>query len=96
MCYEEQKEREDLRTQPEVVILTYAKMLMRGRFRLLKQKCLRRIKEGLRSLRSLERATTQGLEKLTLSIRTLPDFAEDVKENMIRLLSDEYEKVMGP
>ena len=92
---EEQTEREDLRTQPEVVILTYAQMLMRGRFRLLKQKCLRRIREALRSLRSLERATTQGLEKLTLSIRTLPDFAEDVKEHMIRLLSEECEKLTG-
>ena len=92
---EEQKERNDLRTQPEVVILTYAHMLMRGRFRLLRQRCLGRIREGLRSLRSLEKATLKDLEKLILSIRTLPGFAEDVKEHMIRLLSDEYQKVMG-
>jgi hypothetical protein len=87
---EEQKEREELKTEPEAVILRYAQMLMRGRFRLLKKKCLQRIRVGLRSLRRLGRATGHTFEKLALTIRTLPDFAEDVKEHMVRVLSDEY------
>jgi hypothetical protein len=92
---EEQTERNELRTQPQVVILRYAQMLMRGRFRWLRHKSLQRIREGFRSLRSLQRATLQELEKITLSVRTLPGFAEVVKEQMIRLLTDEYLKVMG-
>ncbi|MBN1628500.1 MAG: hypothetical protein JW990_01935 [Thermoleophilia bacterium] len=86
---EERKERQALKTEPEKVILTYAELLMRGRFRLLREKCLTHIREGLLALARLGRTSTQVLESLTLAIRALPDFAEDVKDHMMRLLSEE-------
>jgi hypothetical protein len=91
---EERQEREDLKTHPESVILTYARLLMRGRFRLLRERCLERIREGLSSLRRLGRASSSALDSLAAAIRTLPDFAEDIKDHMVRLLSEEFQQ--GP
>ena len=88
---EQRREREDLKTQPEAVILTYAQILMRGRFRWLRERCLQPIREGLKALCRLGRTSAQVLESLALAIRGLPDFAEDVKEHMVRLLSEELE-----
>ena len=92
---EEHTERHQLTAEPEQVILTYAQMLMRGRFRWLRQKCLQRIRAGLDSLCKRGHATIRALEGLILTIRTLPGFAEDVKERMISLLTEEYERLMG-
>jgi transposase len=90
---EERQEREDLKTQPEVVILRYAQMLMQGRFRLLRKRCLGRIREGLGALRRLGRTSQHILENLAFAIRALPDFAEELKDNMMCLLSEELEKL---
>jgi len=87
---EERQERESLKTHPESVILTYAGLLMRGRFRLLRERCLERIREGLRSLRRLGRASSSAFDSLAGAIWSLPGFAEDVKDQMVCLLSEEF------
>jgi hypothetical protein len=91
---DDRQERQELKTQPEAVILKYAKLLMRGRFRWLRQTCFQGIREGLQALHRLGRTSTQVLDDLALTIRGLPDFAEDVKEHMVRLLSEEVEHLM--
>jgi transposase len=92
---EQRQERNDLKTQPETVILTYAQILMKGRFRWLRERCLQPIREGLQALCRLGRTSGQVLECLAVAIRGLPDFAEDLKEQMVRLLSEEIEQLAG-
>ena len=92
---QEREERAQLGTAPEKVIVTYADLLMRGRFRLLKDQWLERIRDGLKALRRLGRTTRDVLENLILTIRTLPDFAEDVKEHMGRILTEEFDAIVG-
>jgi transposase len=91
---EQRQERKDLKTQPETVILTYAKILMKGRFRWLRERCLQPIREGLQALCRLGRSSGQVLESLALAIRGLPEFTEDIKDHMVRLLSEELEHLV--
>lgn len=90
---EQRQERQELRTRPEAVIIRYAKLLMQGRFRWLRQRCLEPIREGLKALRRLGRTSTQVIEDLALRIRALPEFAEDLKEQMVQVLSEELEQL---
>jgi hypothetical protein len=92
---EKRQERQELATKPEVVVIRYAQLLMRGRFRWLRERWLSHIREGLRALCGLGRTNTQVLETLTLALRALPDFAEDIKDRMVSLLAEEIEHVTG-
>jgi hypothetical protein len=93
---EEQRQEElDLKTRPERVILKYADLLMRGRFRLMRNMCFGRIRQGLIALRRLGRTGTQIIALLAVKIRSLPEFAEDRKDRMVTLLSEEIAKLTG-
>ncbi len=92
---EDQQERGQLATEPEKVILKYSHLLMRGRFRLMRDTWLARIREGLKALRRLGRTTRIVLENLTIAIRGFSDFAEDVKERMGRILAEEFAAIVG-
>jgi transposase InsO family protein len=92
---EEQEERKQLATEPEKIIIKYAQTLMQARFRLMRDKWLARIREGLEALRRLGRTTRIVLENLTIAIHILPDFAEEVKEHMSCILAEEFAAVMG-
>lgn len=89
---EKRQEKMDLKTKPDKIILRYADLLMRGRFRYLRKTCFEKIREGLRSLIRLGDTACQILENLSFAIRSLPDFTEDRKEKMIELLSEEIEQ----
>lgn len=92
---EKQEERRQLATEPEKVILKYSEILMRGRFRLMRDKWLARIREGLKALRRLGRTGRIVLENLTIAIRGFADFEEQVKERMGRILAEEFAAVAG-
>jgi transposase-like protein len=92
---EQRQERHELTTQPEAVVLRYAQLLMQGRFRWLRETCLRHIREGLRALSRLGRTSTQILESLAVTIRGQPHFAEDIKDRMVSVLSEELEQLVG-
>ncbi len=91
---ERRQEKRDLESRPERIILKYADLLMRGRFRWLRKTCLSRIRDGLLAFQRLGKTGPQIVELLTLKIRSLPDFAEDLKDRMVKLLSEEVEKAM--
>jgi hypothetical protein len=90
---ERRQENRDLEIRPDRVIIKYAGLLMQGRFRLLRKTCLSRIRDGLVAFQRLGKASPQIVEILTLKIRSLPYFAEDLKDRMVKLLSEEMEKV---
>lgn len=92
---EEQEERTQLATEPEKVILKYARILMLARFRLLRDKWLARIREGLKALRRLGRTGRIVLENLTIQIRGFADFEAQVKQRMGRILAEEFAAVVG-
>ena len=92
---EKRQEKRDLKTQPELVILKYADLLMRGRFRWMRRTCLLRIREGLRALCRVGSTRTQLIEHLAFRIRSMPDFAEELKDHMVKLLVEEIEELTG-
>ena len=92
---EQRQEKQDLKNEPERVVLKYADRLMRGRLRLMRRTCLERIREGLQMLIGKGHSRDKVFEKLSLSIRSLPDFSEDIKAQMVELLSEEIDKLVG-
>lgn len=93
LAEEKRQEARELATQPEAVIVRYAQRLMQGHFRWMRRTSLARIREGLAALRCLGKTTTQILATLALSVRALPDFAEDVRERMVHVLSEELQQL---
>lgn len=87
---EKAEEAKDLREHPERVILQYAEMLLRGRFRFLREKSLEGLRRGIKALRGLRRATRATLESLKVTIQSWGKYGEDLKREMMSLLQAEF------
>jgi transposase InsO family protein len=91
------QEREDLRLQPEKIVLRYADLLLLGGLRLARRSSLEGLRNGLEALGKLGRATRVVLENLAGTIRSWGKFQEALKEKMVKLLFDEWEALKaGP
>ena len=90
---EERKELEELRTQPQAVVMRYARLLMKGRFKRLRNLCLEGIRKALRALFRVGKTKSQIFEALKLSVQALAEFSEEIKERMIALLFEEVRKL---
>ena len=93
---EEAEEKESLRENPEGVILQYAKLLLSGRLRFLRERSLEKIRLALKALDRLGRATRATLESLTVTIQSWGKYGEDLKGEMVKLLAAEYALARGP
>ncbi|MEK7716206.1 MAG: hypothetical protein AAB385_09030 [Planctomycetota bacterium] len=93
---EEAEERENLRENPERVILQYAELLLSGRLRFLRERSLERLRRGIKALRRLGRATGATLESLKVTIKSWGKYGEDLKGEMVKLLAAEYELAKSP
>jgi hypothetical protein len=93
---EKAQEIQNLCDNPEAVILKYARMLLVGRLRYMRQTFEVGLRRGLDALNQLGRGTRVILEKLADTIRSWGDFPEDLKEEMIALLLAEYESIAQP
>lgn len=87
------QEEEDLRVQPEKVVLWYCGMLLSGGLKLGRARWLEGLRRGLQALRKLGRATHAVLERLAGTIRSWGKFQERLKEEMVKLLFAEGERV---
>jgi transposase InsO family protein len=89
------QEEEDLRVQPEKVVLWYCGMLLSGGLKLGRGRWLEGLRRGLQGLRRLGRATRAVLERLAGTIRSWGKFQEKLKEEMVKLLFEEWELVLA-
>ena len=83
------QELEDLRKNPERVVLSVADRLMRGEFRLLVTSLRAKLSSALESLQRLGRNTKRGIEELGFAIRSLAEPSEELKRRMLELLEQE-------
>ena len=90
---ERRQEQEELRTEPQRVVMRYASLLMKGSFKRFYDLSLQGIRKGLRALLSLGKTTAQIFESLKLAVQALPQFSEEIKDRMISLLSEEVGKL---
>ena len=93
---EEAEERESLRDDPERVILQYAKLLLSGQLRFLRERSLEKIRRAIKALGRLGRATRATLESLTVTIQSWGKYGEDLKGEMVKLLAAEYALARSP
>ena len=73
--------------------MRYARLLMKGRFKRLRNLCLEGIRKALRALFRLGKTKTQIFEALKLSVQALAEFSEEIKDRMIALLFEEVMKL---
>jgi hypothetical protein len=93
-CREEKaQEANDLRRNPEKVILKYAELLLTGGLVIMRRTFGEGLLKGLQALHDLGRATQGNLEILAGTVRSWGKFKEDLKEEMVKLLFDESERV---
>jgi hypothetical protein len=90
---ERRQEEEDLRLQPEKVILWYSRMLLSGGLKLARPRWIEGLRRGLKALRKLGRANRAALENLAGTIRSWGKFQERLKEQMVKLLFEEGDQV---
>jgi transposase InsO family protein len=90
---EKAQEQEDLKTRPERVVLQYAELLLSGQLRLMRRTWQAGLREGVRALGRLGRATARTLEELSMTIRSWGKFAEELKEDMVQLLRAEFKRL---
>jgi len=93
---EEAQERDNLRENPEHLILQYAELLLSGRLRFLRESSLGKLRRAIKALRRLGRATRATLESLQTTIQSWPKYGEDLKREMVKLLAAEYELAKCP
>ncbi len=86
---ERRQEAEDLRLRPEKVILWNCEMLLRGGLKLGRRRWLEGMRSGLEALRKLGRASRTVLEGMATTIRSWGNFREELKEAVVKLLSEE-------
>ena len=86
---ERHEEAEDLRLRPEKVILWNCEMLLRGGLRLARRRWLEGVRSGLEALRKLRRATRAELDRMAATIRSWSTFREELREAVVKLLSEE-------
>lgn len=91
----ESKERE-LENDPESFVLRCARLLLIGRLQLLRGRFTEELRRGVDRLREIERATKSVLGKLSFTIRSWPDFSEDLKSRMVELLAEEFASERQP
>lgn len=94
---EKAQEAEDLRRQPERVVLQYARLLLAGGLRLMRRSSEEGLRRGLQALKDLGRSTRGTLDRLAGEIRSWGKYGEDLKERMVKLLFAEYQHLAkGP
>ena len=93
---EEAEEKENLRVEPERVILQYAKLLLLGRLRILRERSLDGIRRGIKALRGLGRGTRASFESLKATIQSWGKYDEELKEEMVKLLAAEFALERSP
>jgi hypothetical protein len=86
---ERREEAEDLRLRPEKVILWNCEMLLRGGLRLARRRWLEGIRSALEALSKLGRASRTVLDGMAATIRSWENFREELKEAVVKLLSEE-------
>lgn len=91
---EKAQEAEDLRREPERVVLSYADLLLRGGLRLMRRTWTEGLRRGLRALLDLGRPR-RVVDQLAETIRAWGDFGEELKRDMVELLYVEYEASRG-
>lgn len=90
---EKAQEAEDLRNNPERVILKYAQFLLSGGLLILRKKFTEGLRKGLRALNELDRCTRGNLESLADTIRSWGKYKEELKDQMVNLLFAESHQV---
>ncbi len=91
---ERAQEAEDLRHEPERVVLSYADLLLRGRLRLMRRTWTDGLRRGLRALLDLRRPR-RVVDQLAETIRAWADHSEGLKREIVELLYAEYEASRG-
>jgi transposase InsO family protein len=87
------QEVEELRTQPERVVLRYCELLLTGSLRFLRARGLEGLRRGLEALQARGRATRAVLEHIAGTIKSWGKFTEKLKEEMVKLLFEEGEQI---
>ncbi len=94
---EKRRAAEELRVQPEKVILWNCEMLLRGRLELGRQRALEGMRSGLAALGKLGRATGAVLDEIVATIRSWGKYGEELKEAVAKLFVEEAERIaMAP
>jgi transposase InsO family protein len=86
---EKAQEEEDLKSQPERVILSYSRLLLSGKLQLMRRTWLEGLRGALRALHSLGRGTQRILEQLAMTIQGWGKYSEELKRQMVSLLYEE-------
>jgi hypothetical protein len=83
---EKAQEEEDLKSNPERVVLNYSRLLLSGGLGLMRCTWLQGLRKGLRALHSLGRAMQRILEQLAMTIQSWGKYSEELKRQMVDLL----------
>jgi transposase InsO family protein len=90
---ERAQEKEELRVEPEKVVLRYCDLLLRGGLWVWRKRWLEGMRRGLQALQKLGRATRVVFESLAARIRGWGRFKEGLKNEMVKLLLAEWDQV---
>jgi hypothetical protein len=93
---EKAAEERKLKTNPEELILQYSDLLLRGRFRFLRESSLAALRRALEALADLGCAQRRVIERLSATIRNWGAYGEELKCDMVKLLWAEFETLGAP
>lgn len=93
---EEAEEKAELERRPEDIVLRNADMLARGGLRFARDRWIAGIRRGLAALRAIGRLTEVGLDRLTAAIHSWGQYAEETKDKVVAILTEEFQMARSP
>jgi transposase InsO family protein len=93
---EEAEEAQDLRLDPDRVVLKYAQLLLSGGLRWMRRTFGEGLRRGLKALHERGQGRPETLQRLAGTIQSWGKYRENLKEEMVKLLLAEYQIVVDP